>query len=147
MKRRIAAAWLATAALISVAGFPNGQVAAGEGPDHAASSREDASSDVTVPRRVKWVPPDIPEFLLQRRLKATVTLQATIQASGAVNNITTLQCEVTRRKKPDPKLAKYCPAFEKAATDAVRQWTYEPAMQNGKPIPIYFTIRVDFNRG
>jgi len=26
----------------------------------------------------------------------------------------------------------------------VKQWKYKPALQNGKPVSVYYTVRVDF---
>ena len=31
------------------------------------------------------------------------------------------------------------------AIEAVLQWRYEPALQNGKPVEVYFTVVVDFS--
>lgn len=36
------------------------------------------------------------------------------------------------------------PALSQAATKAVRQWTYEPATLDGKPVPVFFTVFIDF---
>ena len=35
--------------------------------------------------------------------------------------------------------------FEESAILAVLQWRYEPALQNGKPVEVYFTVVVDFS--
>ncbi len=35
--------------------------------------------------------------------------------------------------------------FEEAAIDAVRQWRYKPALKDGQPLDVYFTIVVDFS--
>jgi TonB family protein len=32
-----------------------------------------------------------------------------------------------------------------AAIEAVRQWTYKPALKNGTAVPVQYTIRVDFH--
>ena len=34
--------------------------------------------------------------------------------------------------------------FEEAAIEAVGQWLYEPARENGEPVQVYFTVVVDF---
>ena len=34
--------------------------------------------------------------------------------------------------------------FEEAAIEAVQQWRYDPALQDGSPVDVYFTIVVTF---
>ena len=34
--------------------------------------------------------------------------------------------------------------FEDSAVEAVSQWRYKPALQNGKPVEVYFTVFVEF---
>ena len=34
--------------------------------------------------------------------------------------------------------------FEQAAIDAVQNWMYKPALQNGRPVEVYFTVFVEF---
>lgn len=34
--------------------------------------------------------------------------------------------------------------FEEAAIAAVRKWRYEPAMQKGREVEVYFTVVVEF---
>jgi TonB family protein len=36
------------------------------------------------------------------------------------------------------------PSLAESATNAVRQRVYRPAVKDGKPVSIYFTVRVDF---
>jgi TonB family protein len=34
--------------------------------------------------------------------------------------------------------------FEDAAIAALKKWRYEPGTLNGKPVPVYFTVTIDF---
>ena len=45
--------------------------------------------------------------------------------------------EILRSNRPNM-------GFEDAALAAVKQWRYEPATQNGRPVDVYFTVVVDF---
>ena len=36
------------------------------------------------------------------------------------------------------------PMFNDAAVDAVRRWRYRPALMNGRPVRVYFSVVVDF---
>ncbi|MEW5806620.1 MAG: energy transducer TonB [Acidobacteriota bacterium] len=35
--------------------------------------------------------------------------------------------------------------FEIAAAIAMRQWRYKPALQDGRPVDVYFIIKVNFS--
>ena len=78
------------------------------------------------------VSPHYPEIARTARVSAVVTLQAIISKSGAVEGVTVLAVD-------KPNLG-----FESAAVEAVQQWRYEPATQDGRPVDVYFTIRVTF---
>ena len=36
------------------------------------------------------------------------------------------------------------PLFNDAAVEAVRRWRYRPALMNGRPVRVYFSVVVDF---
>ena len=90
--------------------------------------------DVTNPVKIDEaaVKPTYPELARVARVEGDVILQAIIKADGSVGDLEVLRC--TR-----PSMG-----FEEAAIEAVRQWRYEPALQNGKPVEVYFTIFVEF---
>ena len=89
---------------------------------------------VTAPTRIEssYVRPAYPEIARQARLEGRVVLQAVICADGSVADVTVLSCN-------QPSLG-----FEDESIKAVRQWRYEPALENGDPVDVYFTILVDF---
>lgn len=76
--------------------------------------------------------PTYPELARVARLEGSVILQAIVKQDGSVGDIEVLRC--TR-----PGLG-----FEDAAVEAVKTWQYKPALQNGKPVEVYFTIYVEF---
>jgi hypothetical protein len=41
-------------------------------------------------------------------------------------------------------LSRHCQPFIDSAIAAISHWRYRPATQDGKPVDVYFTIRVDF---
>jgi protein TonB len=79
------------------------------------------------------VSPDYPELARTVRLQGRVILQAVIRKDGTVEEVSVLQS--TR-----PGVG-----FEQAAIEAIRRWRYEPAVQNGVPLDVYFTIVVEFS--
>jgi protein TonB len=107
------------------------------GPDADAGYGEPLLAGVggtSLPVRIdeSYVQPEYPEIARIARIEGNVVLQAIIDREGTVDDIEVLRC--TR------------PAFgfEDAAIAAVRQWRYEPATQDGRPVTVYFTILVDF---
>jgi len=90
--------------------------------------------DVTNPKLIEEtkVQPEYPELARVARLEGNVILQAIIHSDGSVGDLEVLRCN-----RPNM-------GFEDAAIDAVRQWRYEPATQNGRPVEVYFTVFVEF---
>jgi len=77
--------------------------------------------------------PVYPEDAREQGLEGWVILQAVIDRNGTVGAVEPLRVE-----PPD-----YQP-FLDSAVAAVLQWHYHPATQDGKPVDVYFTIKVTF---
>ena len=90
---------------------------------------------ITPPRVIEStkVKPIYPEIGRIVGRPGRVVLQAVILRDGSVAEIEVLQVR-------PPGLG-----FEEAAIEAVAQWRYEPAWQNGRPVEVYFTIVVSFD--
>ena len=104
-------------------------------PDRAL--RNDATSrfkpvdkSITAPVVVKRVEPAYPEAYRQTRIEGKVILEAAITAEGQIENFAILES--------------LGPAIDMAAIDAVRQWTFKPAMRDGKAIPVLFNLTINF---
>jgi len=76
------------------------------------------------------VPPSDADVARRARIEGKVILQAVVDKEGNVNEVTVLSSSN--------------PMFNDSAIEAVKQRKYKPALQNGRPVAIYFTIRVDF---
>jgi len=100
---------------------PSGPLLAGVG---------DVTNPVLIPETK--IDPEYPELARVARLEGNVILQAIIHADGTVGEV-----QVLRSNRPNM-------GFEEAAIGAVQQWRYEPALQNGKPVEVYFTVFVEF---
>jgi protein TonB len=81
-------------------------------------------------RLLKSVPPTYPELARSLRLAGDVTLDALIAADGTVRDIKVVSGPVV---------------LQQAAISAVRQWKYEPAQLDGKPVPMHLSITVKFS--
>jgi protein TonB len=85
---------------------------------------------VVKPELVTRVQPDYPETARKARLQGRVILEAIIAHDGTVEDVRVLSATN--------------PLFVEPAENAVLRWRYRPAMQNGLPVAVYFTVEVRF---
>jgi protein TonB len=90
----------------------------------------DVTPDMVAPVLLRKVQPDYPAAARAARLPGFVLLQAVIGEDGNVEDVAVLRAS--------------SPLFTDAAKDAVRQWKYRAALQNGRPVRVYFSVRVEF---
>jgi TonB family protein len=84
------------------------------------------------PRLIKKVEPKYPELAKMARIQGKVILDVAVDIYGKVipGSIKVLHGQ---------------PMLRQAAVDAVKQWVYEPYIQEGVPKSVRFTLVVDFN--
>ena len=87
------------------------------------------TEDMQLPVIVRRVSPNFTRSMRQRG-EGRAVLQCRIDVCGRVDSCTPLESTG--------------PEYTEAAKHAVLQWIYQPAMQNGRPIAVYYTVRVDF---
>ncbi len=81
------------------------------------------------PKKLRNVPPVYPAGALQSRVQGTVILECLIGTDGRIARV---------------KVLKGVPLLDEAATEAVRQWQYEPTLVNGVPVSVILTVTVSF---
>jgi protein TonB len=86
-------------------------------------------SGIRAPSKVLNVPPVYPELARRAGIEGIVILEATIDAQGHVVSATVLRS---------------VPLLDQSALEAVRQWTFSPALLNGVPVPVIMTVTVRF---
>ncbi len=89
------------------------------------------TGDMISPKLLVKVEPAYPEVARLARLGGRVTVKAVIGLDGNVES-----AEI---------FASTSPLFDRAALDAVTKWRYRPALMNGRPVRVYFTVMVDFS--
>ena len=87
---------------------------------------------ITMPELLSKVEPVYPHDARDARAEGKVILQAVIREDGTVGNVEVLTH------------AEGWPSLDEAAIAAVRQRKYRPGLKDGRPVSIYFTIRIDF---
>ena len=86
---------------------------------------------ITPPKIISKVQPSYPVDAKKAKHEGIVQLALVIGADGKIENI--------RVSKPlDPSL-------DKSAIDAVRQWTFEPATKDGKPVKVEVHLEINFS--
>ena len=115
----------------SPSGVPGGHGSdEGGGGDDAVSGPLYVTGDMQRPVLLVRVEPQYPEAARLARLGGRVTVRAVIGQDGTIES-----AEVVASKNP---------LFDQAALEAVRRWRYSPALMNGTPVRVYFTVVVDF---
>lgn len=85
--------------------------------------------DVKSARLLHAVPPVYPPIAKSQRISGDVRMDALVDETGHVT---------TMRIVSGPVL------LHQAAMDAVRRWRYQPAMLDGRPVPMHLTVTVQF---
>jgi len=98
--------------------------------DTAATKDTSAGEFDQAPTPVKTVAPVYPPAARKRGQEGTVYLRARVTTAGRVERVT-----VAKGVAPD---------LDEAAARALRQWTFEPARKDGKPVAAEIMIPVKF---
>jgi protein TonB len=85
--------------------------------------------DVQPARLIRAVLPVYPQLAKVNRVAGDVTLDALIDASGNVRDVSVISGPVFLRE---------------AAKVALKQWKYEPARLDGQPTAMHLTVTVKF---
>jgi periplasmic protein TonB len=88
------------------------------------------TAEVKQPELIKKVEPPYPEVARRSKLEGVVVLEAVITKTGTVEEVKVLRA--------------LHPVLDQAALNAVKQWKYKPAVLNGRPVKVYFTVTVTF---
>ncbi|MEA2558908.1 MAG: hypothetical protein QOH06_412 [Acidobacteriota bacterium] len=86
--------------------------------------------NVTRPEKVSGEPPAYTIEARKARVQGVVIVEAVIDEQGNVM---------------DAKVLKGLPAgLDEATLEAVRSWKFDPARMDGKPVPVYYTLTVNY---
>jgi protein TonB len=86
-------------------------------------------SGMKAPVKIFHVDPVYPVVAQSARIQGVVILEATIDSSGNVQAI---------------KVLRPLQMLDRAASEAVRQWRYEPGELNGVKVPVIMSVTVEF---
>lgn len=86
--------------------------------------------ELQAPALIHRVEPEYPGVAVGGKVSGTVILEATVNESGAVTDVTVLRS---------------IRVLDQAAIKAVKQWRYQPLVLNGQPVPFILTVTVTFS--
>jgi TonB family protein len=84
---------------------------------------------MTEPVLISGPSPEYTSLALQRRVEGTMVIRCVITVAGTVHG-----CRVI----------KSLPFMDRAAVTALEQRKYKPALQEGKPVDVYYTFTITF---
>ena len=96
-----------------------------------ASAPVRIGGQITAPALLHRVEPVYPDVAAMAQLSGLVILEATVNTEGCVDSV-----KVLRSRHP---------LLDKAARDALMQWTYRPLVLNGIPTPFVLTVTFNFS--
>jgi TonB family protein len=85
--------------------------------------------DVKSARLLSSTAPGYPSLAKSQRIEGAVKIDALVDANGRVSSMKVVSGPVL---------------LHQAAMDALRQWKYQPATLDGKPVPMHLTVTVQF---
>jgi protein TonB len=89
------------------------------------------TDDMTPPELISKVEPLYPEEARSAGEEGSVVMEVLVERTGEVAGV---------------KVVKGSPPFDEAASEAVKQWRFRPAMQDGRAVKVLATITVTFKR-
>ena len=97
-----------------------------------ADARRPGRGGVTALQRLHAPQPRYPPRAAEDNIQAEVVLVLRVDAEGEVAEVTAVSCTVPSR------------GFESAAVDAVREWRFQPALLENRPVEVWDTLTVRF---
>jgi protein TonB len=100
-------------------------------PGSKTDEIQTVGGEVSPPRLIEKTEPHYPLSARKQKKSGVVMLEAIIDQDGRVETVW-----VARPADPD---------LNAAASEAVHQWRYEPALKDGKPVRVFLTVTVTFS--
>jgi TonB family protein len=122
--------WCLTVAMPCLFVFAGGALAASAQDAPPADSPYRVNDGVSRPEKISGAAPVYTELARRARVTGTVIVEAIIDKQGNVVSA---------------KVLKGLPmGLDRAAVDAVETWKFKPAMNEGKPVKVYYVVTVNF---
>jgi protein TonB len=111
-------------------GILGGMIDEAPPPPPAPVKPKRVGGELQAPALIHRVEPEYPGVAVGGKVSGTVILEATVNESGAVTDVTILRS---------------IKVLDQAAIKAVKQWRYQPLVLNGQPVPFILVVTVTFS--
>ncbi len=118
---------LALTAMLAILLFPMSGTASAE----PYRMDGEMAKEIQRPEALNTAEPKYPESLKAKKIESIVTLEAVIDETGRVTQV-------------QVKGSTGYPEMDQSALDAVKTWTFKPATLHGKPVPVYYWLKIRF---
>lgn len=141
---------------VTVLFVPRSMVAAQQSSSADSGARKEAAQPVidpdgayhfghgvTAPKLVYSVDAEFSEAARRKKMGGTVVIALTVLPDGQVTKVHVMRSAGEDYTKPKDRKA--AATLDEKATEAVRQYRFEPGTYRGKPVPVAITIDVEFH--
>ena len=118
-------------------------------PDQAAPAKAPSPNSagthqggVTGPKILRQPEPQYTQIARQQRITGVATVMCLINAQGNPENVHVIK---SIADTVDSKHRAAALTLDQAAIDTVKKYKFTPAMQDGKPVPVYLNVKVNFD--
>jgi len=113
----------------------SGQGPNSQHPDPASQQQQDVvhhegEKGLTPPKATYMANPDYPEKSRKAGVRGIVGVQAVVTSEGKVGDVS-----ITKKLDPD---------LDEKAVEAVRKWTFKPAIKDGRPVAAQINVHIQF---
>lgn len=99
----------------------------------------------TMPRPITPIAPKYPEIARTLGIEGMVWLKLIVSEKGEAAKIVVFRTNITNPGKgTDVEVAEATEKLNASAVDAAKQWKFNPAVLNGKPVKVWVTVPFKF---
>jgi protein TonB len=110
-------------------------------PNTNASPTLKVGGGVTAPKILYQPEPQFSKLARKQKVSGVATVSLIIDTEG---NPTNVHISKSMADSVDQKHREAALSLDQAAVDAVKQYKFKPAMQDGKPVAVYLNVEVNF---
>jgi TonB family protein len=114
---------------------------AAQRPNPDASGKYHVGDGVSAPKLIFAPDPEFTDKARRKRLEGTVVLSLTVDAAGKAQDVRVSRSLAEGVSK---KLRPIALGLDDCAVNAVRQYRFEPAEFQGKPVPVETAVEVNY---
>jgi len=128
-----------------------GGVAARQAADASAVSRQSVAPDangvyrighgVQAPKPISMPDPEFSNEARKKKISGNCRIGLTVDAEGIPQNVHVVRSIAEGQK---PKLQKAAASLDQKALETVKQYRFQPAMLDGKPVAVEMMVEVNF---